>query len=125
MKALRTTQINLYYCDTKKIDDVDTCRNFLIDLVKLINMNMIPEEMIGSPNPIIFSYVSSEDKNEDGVTGVIILCESHTAIHTWPKKEGFAEIVINSCKDYDPKAAADYCYKFFGAKRRAYDSIYF
>lgn len=32
-----------------------------------------------------------------GVTGVIVLAESHISIHTWPEKEGFAAVDIFCC----------------------------
>ena len=40
-----------------------------------------------------------------GVTGVIVLSESHCSIHTWPEY-GYASIDIYMCGAADPRAAA-------------------
>lgn len=43
-----------------------------------------------------------------GVTGVLLLAESHMSIHTWPEN-GYAAIDIYTCgKTNWPEAAADY-----------------
>ncbi|MEL7239394.1 MAG: adenosylmethionine decarboxylase [Planctomycetota bacterium] len=39
-----------------------------------------------------------------GVTGVVVLAESHISIHTWPER-GFAAIDIFMCGDCDPRDA--------------------
>lgn len=41
----------------------------------------------------------------NGVTGVLLLAESHISIHTWPERD-FAAIDIFMCGDADPDAAA-------------------
>lgn len=40
----------------------------------------------------------------NGVTGVLILAESHISIHTWPER-GFAAVDIFLCGDARPRAA--------------------
>ena len=42
-----------------------------------------------------------------GVTGVLVIKESHIAIHTWPEF-GFAAVDLFTCGDYiDPRQASD------------------
>ena len=41
---------------------------------------------------------------EQGVSGVVILAESHISIHTWPER-GYAAIDIFMCGDCDPNDA--------------------
>lgn len=41
---------------------------------------------------------------EHGVSGVVILAESHISIHTWPER-GYAAIDIFMCGDCDPNDA--------------------
>jgi S-adenosylmethionine decarboxylase len=42
-----------------------------------------------------------------GVTGVVLLQESHISIHTWPE-HGFAALDIFMCGATQPETAADY-----------------
>ena len=52
-----------------------------------------------------------------GVTGVVILAESHIAIHTWPEY-GYLAIDIFTCgRNTRPQAALDYLKKIFSPKK--------
>jgi len=41
---------------------------------------------------------------ESGVTGVVVLSESHISIHTWPE-EGYSAVDIFMCGQCDPRSA--------------------
>lgn len=41
-----------------------------------------------------------------GVTGVLLLEESHVSIHTWPEK-GYAAVDFYTCGDGDPQRAKE------------------
>ena len=62
-------------------------------------LNELPEEMEMTKvlPPFVYSYGPG---GEDGVTGVVIIAESHIAIHTFPKKR-FLSVDIFSCKAFD------------------------
>ena len=47
-----------------------------------------------------------------GVTGVLLLSESHISIHTWPERQ-FAAIDIFMCGSHHIQAAVDYLAKAF------------
>ncbi|MGE4357585.1 MAG: adenosylmethionine decarboxylase [Candidatus Omnitrophota bacterium] len=52
-----------------------------------------------------------------GITGVVILAESHIAIHTWPE-HGYLAIDIFTCgKNTRPYAALEYLKKVFSPKK--------
>ena len=51
-----------------------------------------------------------------GVTGVIILAESHISIHTWPE-EKYAAIDIFMCGDTKPKLSVEYINRKFQPKK--------
>lgn len=51
-----------------------------------------------------------------GVSGVVVISESHLAIHTWPEI-GYAAIDVFTCGDsVDPWDACDYLIKHFKAE---------
>lgn len=119
-KILQTAQINLYNCNIESISSENFIRSFLKKLVDFIGMNRIPSKFVKSKNPLSFDFKSEaakRDPKESGVTGLIILYESHCAIHTWPSDEynRFACVVISSCKEYDAEATFDFCKKQLGA----------
>jgi S-adenosylmethionine/arginine decarboxylase-like enzyme len=118
MKTIQTTQINLHDC--KKIKDLgkDRANYFLEKLVDFIGMRKIPEKMIGSPNPNSFEFIPEEVGLPDveyGVTGCILMYESHCSLHAW-NNTGFVAITICSCKEYDQYIAAKFCSLFFDSK---------
>ncbi|MBN2111558.1 adenosylmethionine decarboxylase [Candidatus Woesearchaeota archaeon] len=41
-----------------------------------------------------------------GVTGVIVLAESHISMHTWPEKDGHANVDIFCCSGIEKAEAA-------------------
>ena len=51
-----------------------------------------------------------------GVSGTVILAESHLSIHTWPEK-GYAAMDFYTCGDHtDPWLACEYAAQTLGAK---------
>ena len=50
-----------------------------------------------------------------GVTGVVIIEESHISIHTWPEKN-YVAIDVFTCGEKDPENFAPVIFKQFGAK---------
>lgn len=51
-----------------------------------------------------------------GVSGTVILAESHLSIHTWPEK-GYAAMDFYTCGDHtDPWLACQYAAEVLGAK---------
>lgn len=50
-----------------------------------------------------------------GISGVVVISESHLAIHTWPE-HGYAAVDVFTCGDtVDPWVACQYLVKEFGA----------
>lgn len=62
--------------------------------------------------PYVFRYTGV--KPEDwGVSGVVLIAESHISIHTFPEK-GYINIDVFSCKYFDPELAVDHMKDVFG-----------
>ncbi len=52
----------------------------------------------------------------EGVTGVVLLAESHLSVHTWPE-EGYAAVDIFTCgQTTEPRLAAEHVLTGFKAK---------
>ena len=64
--------------------------------------------------PYIFPYsgLVPEDK---GITGVVIIAESHLSIHSFEEK-GFTFIDIFSCKEFDVEKAVEHILQTFKPK---------
>lgn len=61
--------------------------------------------------------------NPYGVSGVIIIAESHLAIHTWPEL-GYAAVDLFTCGDKcDPKVSYEYLKKMFNSKNASYTEL--
>jgi len=58
-----------------------------------------------------------------GVSGVIIISESHLAIHTWPEL-GYAAVDLFTCGEKcDPKVAYEYLKKAFGSTKGSFSEL--
>lgn len=61
--------------------------------------------------------------NPYGVSGVVIIAESHLAIHTWPEL-GYAAVDLFTCGDNcDPKVSYEYLKKMFNSKNASYTEL--
>ena len=88
--------IDGYHADPAKLDDVDLIRHILDSLPVEMEMTKIMP-------PHVFRYEGLRPEDA-GVTGVVIIAESHIAIHTFPHK-GFLSVDVFSCKDFDVQRA--------------------
>lgn len=123
--TLRTTQINLLDCVHPLMDDPFEMKIFLTTLVKFIEMNIIDEFMVNHDNPHAFRYNPIEkDRIEHGITGQVILVESHIAAHSWPNRM-LLNVVITSCKEYSAKDTAIWISKYCESKVYEYNSMCF
>lgn len=100
--------IDAYGVDYKKLKDFKAIKNLL---------NNLPEEFKMRPlsTPVI-KKVISDFYPDWGLSGFIMLYESHVSLHTWPE-ENYVAMDIYSCKDFDDKAVAQRLREFWGAKR--------
>lgn len=61
--------------------------------------------------------------NPYGVSGVVIISESHLAIHTWPEL-GYAAVDLFTCGDRcHPKVSYDYLKKMFNSKNASFSEL--
>ena len=86
----------------ERLNDEESIKNFLVELVDRIKMRVLVQPAVG--------YEDGDITNV-GYSGVVILYESHIAVHVY---SGLKKVFLDvfSCKDYDEKEV----YKFIAEK---------
>ncbi len=103
MQALgHHTLIELYDCNSEKINDTLLVENTLLKAAEIANLSVV-KTTIHHFNPI-------------GVSGVVVIKESHIAIHTWPEHNYVALDFFTCNESYELTKAVDYIYTIFEAK---------
>jgi S-adenosylmethionine decarboxylase len=87
----------------RKIEDPKRVKRILIEAVK--RAKNTPLE------------VSIHKFNPQGITGVVLLAESHIAIHSWPEFDYLAIDIFTCGQKAFPKKALDYLKKVFKPKK--------
>jgi S-adenosylmethionine decarboxylase len=94
-----------YGCAKTKLEDLNLIYRILDELPARIGMTKIMP-------PYVFKY--SGVKPEDwGLSGFVLIAESHISIHTFPEKN-FVSVDIFSCKAFDADFASAYLKNAFG-----------
>lgn len=103
MKALgRQILVEYYDCDARVINDVSEVEDILLTGTKNAKASII------SHNFHKFS--------PHGVSGTVVIAESHVAIHTWPEY-GYAAVDIFTCGEtIDPWVIQEYIKDAFKSK---------
>jgi len=84
--------------NSSKMWDKELVRQFLTDYPDTLEMTRITE-----PHVLLYDAPKPEDS---GVTGFVIIAESHISIHTFPHKN-YVNIDIFSCRAFDHDRALD------------------
>ena len=91
--------IDGYGGDTTKMWDTQLVRQFLTDYPESLGMTRITD-------PKVLDYQAPKPE-DSGVSGFVIIAESHISIHTFPRKS-YVNIDIFSCLAFDyERALAD------------------
>lgn len=98
-----------YACDAAAINDVRIVEETLLNAAKVANANVI-----GSSFHLFEPH---------GVSGVVVISESHLAIHSWPEY-AYAAVDIFTCgEDVDPMVAFEYLQTHFKTKNATYQIV--
>jgi S-adenosylmethionine decarboxylase len=89
-----------FNCDREIIDDIARIERIMIEATERAGAHMI--------KPFFHQF------SPQGISGVIVIAESHFAIHTWPE-HGYAAVDLFSCADFDYKSALNHIRKNIGA----------
>ena len=92
--------------------------DFLTELVRLVDMEIFM--------PAKAKYC--DDKNNSGVTGVVVITTSHASIHIWDNVPGnpypgMLQMDLYSCKDFVAEDVLKFVEDYFGANIVSYQVI--
>lgn len=97
-----------YGGNRKKLATLDLIYQFLESYPEEIHMRKIMP-------PYVFKYCGS--KPEDwGLSGVVLIAESHISIHTFPEKR-YLSVDVFSCKEFDVEQAVSYIKEIFEVEK--------
>ncbi len=104
MNALgRHLLLELFDCDLDAINNLDAVKGALVEAARRAQATIVD---------VVF-----HEFNPFGISGVVVIAESHLSIHTWPEYR-YAAVDIFSCGDVlQPEVAANYLVEQFGAER--------
>lgn len=89
MKTIGRHLIAEYYdCDSGVLDDVERVRTAMLDAAHAVGATVIGE-----------TFHAFEPH---GVSGTVVIAESHLSIHTWPEN-GYVAVDIYTCGGLDPR----------------------
>jgi S-adenosylmethionine decarboxylase len=95
--------LELFDCDPDAINSLDIVKTSMVEAAKLAQATIVD---------VIF-----HEFNPFGISGVVVIAESHLAIHTWPEHR-YAAVDVFSCGEVlQPELAADYLVEQLGAAR--------
>jgi len=95
MKALGIhLLIELWSCNRQKLDNLDYLETIMSQAAEIAGATVLK--------------TAFQDFNPQGVSGVVVIAESHLTIHTWPE-HGYAAVDIFTCGTVvDPWKAAGF-----------------
>ena len=104
MNALgRHLLLELFDCDLDAISNLEAVKGALVEAAKRAQATIVD---------VVF-----HEFNPFGVSGVVVIAESHLSIHTWPEYR-YAAVDVFSCGDVlQPEVAVNYLVEQFGAER--------
>ena len=97
--------IDGYNADYNVLSSVEAITKFLDEFPEEIEMTKIMP-------PYVFKYDGGDKPEDWGISGFVIIAESHISIHTFPEKEYFS-LDIFSCKDFDIDRAIEIVKDYF------------
>jgi S-adenosylmethionine decarboxylase len=97
-----------YGCDEKVLQDMNFIYNFLDEYPDQMDMTKIMP-------PYVFRYNGTVPEDW-GVSGFVLIAESHISIHTFPEKQ-YLSLDMFSCKPFDTDKAVETIQKHFRIRK--------
>ncbi len=92
--------VELYACDATRLDDVAAVEAALLEATRAVGATVVGHA---------FHRYAPQ-----GVTGVVLISESHLSVHTWPES-GYAAVDVFTCGGLDPRPAVAVLGRAFAA----------
>ena len=110
--------LDFYGCPLNSLTDMSLCYKILDELPAILQMNKL------SPPFVIDASSNEADGGKDpgGISGYIVIAESHISIHTFAKR-GFVSMDVYSCKKFDYKKAENFLTEIFDPKDKEIHTI--
>jgi S-adenosylmethionine decarboxylase proenzyme len=112
MKKISLGQHHLaefYGCDVKSINNVSVVREAMIEAAKIARATIVTD---------VF-----HEFNPHGISGVVVIAESHFAIHSWPEHACVSVDLFTCSHHMNPQAAIDYLANIFKASKISIQSV--
>ena len=98
-----------FECDPNTLNNIDRVEKYMVDAALECGATVV-QKCFHMFNPY-------------GVSGVVIISESHLAIHTWPEL-GYAAVDLFTCgSKCDPKVAYEFLKEKFGSKNASFTQL--
>jgi S-adenosylmethionine decarboxylase len=95
--------LELFDCAPDALDSLEAVKGALVEAAKRAHATIVD---------VVF-----HEFNPFGISGVVVIAESHLSIHTWPEYR-YAAVDIFSCGELlKPEVAANYLVEHFGSER--------
>ena len=93
----------------ERLRDARSIYNLLDDLPGMLGMRKLTSPQL--------AFVQQDDRKGDwGISGFVMIYESHISLHTWPET-GYVSMDVYSCKDFDDKKVLQLMKDFWGATK--------
>jgi S-adenosylmethionine decarboxylase proenzyme len=93
--------MEFYRCDARLLDDVATIRRIALGTAEAVAATVVGEA---------FHRFAPQ-----GVSGTVVIAESHISVHTWPESL-YVAVDIFTCGGLDPRPGLVYLYRELGSQ---------
>ena len=97
-----------YGCDRRRLENLSLIYEFLSEYPAQMKMTKIMP-------PYVFRY-DAKSPEDWGISGFVLIAESHISIHTFPEKN-YLSLDIFSCKEFDVDNAISHVNDLFGVEK--------
>ena len=102
-------------CDKHKLASQSFVYDILNNLPAKIGMNKMTL-------PYVCKWLDKFSDGTEGISGIVMIAESHISIHTFPDQD-YIFMDVFSCREFDTGKAIKYLVKEFGAKKQTINII--